>query len=243
MPPRRNSTPPPQVMTWGKASFVLVIALILDAARLMFEMFWFFGPALAALYCANSVSDTVGTTVTKVAGGAITAGCTALAGVAGFFGSPAIAAFGVVMAIAIGLFGWLVIGLILMWTNARIFKENALWFVSSLAISEIPLVGSIPALTLILGRMYHHQIKTEQAAFKAYEKEQAAAQLAVQQQQTRQLMQAQQQVQVAQQVAANDAAYAQAANEQEIAERERTRAEAANDENFNEIPEEVRKAA
>ena len=208
-------------MTWMGALPVLVVAVIFDAVRLMFEMFWFFGPALAALYCATKVGDVA------VIGGLLTKGCIAIAGVAGFFGSPAITAFGVVMAIAVGLLGWMTIGLILMMTNARIFKENAAWFVVSLAVSETPIIGSIPALTLTLVKMYSHQIKLEKAAMKKYEEEQGVAQ-AREQQQMAQFAQMQQ-IQAAQQGAANDAAYEQAATEQEIVEQEQMATEAAND--------------
>ncbi len=164
-------------MTWAKASPVLVIALIFDALRFVFEQFWFFGPALGALYCTSKVNSAVGTNVAGAAGKAIAAGCSAVAGAAGYFGAPAFTAFGIVMAIAVGLFGWMTVGLILIITNARIFKENeghALWFVVSLLISEMPIIGSIPGFTGITVKMYHTQIKKDRENLKRYEEEQAA---------------------------------------------------------------------
>lgn len=175
-----------------KAAPVLVVAGVFDALRFIFEQFWFFGPALAATYCTVAGADT---TVGAAAGTkVVAAGCTAVSGVVGYFGAPAIAAFGVVMAIAIGLFGWMTVGLMLMMTNARIFKEHSghtLWFVASLAISEIPIIGSVPALAGTMVKMYSAQIKKDKENVKKYEKEIAAAQQQEQNQQRAELMQAQ----------------------------------------------------
>lgn len=235
MPQKKNSARPPAAMTWAKASPVLIIAVIFDALRLLFEMFWFFGPALGAIACTVGVNQAVGTTVANVGGKAVAGGCTLVAGVVGFFGSGAIEIFGIVMAMAIGFLGWMTIGLITLTTNARIFKEhkaNALWFVGSLLIGEIPLVGGLPALTGATLKMYHSQIKKEKSALKAYQKEHANEQLQERQQQAVQLMQIQQQAQLAEfqeQEAANDAEYEIATDE-----------ESARD---DEIHDEVREAA
>jgi len=208
MPPKRNnpprparrggpSSPPPEVMTWPKAIPTLVFAVLFDALRFMFEQFWFFGPAIAAAYCTTKVSDAVGTAIGATL-------CSAGAGVAGYFGAPAIIAFGVVMAMAVGFSGWLVIGGWLMMTNARIFTENAghsLWFVGSLILSEIPIVGSIPGFTGVTIKMYYTQIKKDKENMAKYEKEQATQQsqdqnqrnAELEQERTAQLEQAEQQ--------------------------------------------------
>jgi hypothetical protein len=110
--------------------------------------------------------------------GLTAAACAAAGGVLGYFGAVPIEAFGVIMAMTVGLMGWLAIGLMLIITNSRIFEENAghaLWFAGSLLISEIPIIGTIPALTIIVWRMYRVQIKKEAAALQKYESEQAAA--------------------------------------------------------------------
>lgn len=192
-------------MTWKKAAPVLVVAAIFDAVRLMFEMFWFFGPALAALYCTVKASSVVGGL-----GGLTTFLCTLVAGAAGFAGAPMIEAFGVVMAMATGFMGWLVVGGWIVLTNARILKENAgnaLWFGASLLISEVPIIGAVPAITVATWRLYHTQIKHDTAALQKYEEEQAAEQLK-EQQQTEQMLQVQA-AQRSQQEAANDELYAQ----------------------------------
>ncbi|OGG78070.1 hypothetical protein A3A36_02775 [Candidatus Kaiserbacteria bacterium RIFCSPLOWO2_01_FULL_52_12b] len=216
MPQKRNSQEPPKVMTWGKAAPTLVIAAIFDVLRLMFMFFWFFGPALVGLYCTVKVGDVwvVGTLLAK--------GCVAGAAAIGIGGFAPIAAFGVIMAMAVGFAGWLTVGFILLIFNKRIFKENALWFVGSLLISEIPIVGSVPAITIVVRKMYSNQIKLEKAALKKYQDEQTATQLKEQQQQAVQ-RQAAQQAQ-----AANDELYDQA--------------QTANDEDYG-IPDVVRKRA
>lgn len=189
MPQKRTNPKPPKVMTWKKATPVLVVAGIFDAVRLMFEMFWFFGPAITALYCTVKVSDVVG-----ALGGLTTFACSVGATAAGVAGAPAIEAFGVVMAMATGFAGWLVVGGWIVMTNARIFKENAgnaVWFGASLLISEVPFVGSFPAISIAVWRLYHVQIKKDKTALQKYKEEQAA-QMLKRQQQSAQLMQMQQ---------------------------------------------------
>jgi hypothetical protein len=202
-------------MTWMQAAPVIVVGAIFDAVRIFFEWFWFFGPAVGALYCTAKVSGTIGTSL----GGTL---CGGLASVAGYFGSPALVAFGTVMAIAVGLLGWMVVGLFLLVKNPRIFKENAghaLWFITSLAISEVPILGSAPALSVILWKMYATQIKKDKVVLKQYN-EQHAAQLLQErneQAQTAQFMQirAAQSAQLEEQEAESEAAYAEAAEDEE----------------------------
>lgn len=212
MPQNSSSTPPPE-MTWTKALPVLAVSLVFDALRLLFEMFWFFGPALAALYCTAKVSGIVGTTLGGFA-------CSAGAGVLGFVGAGPIAAFGVVMAMAVGLLGWMTVGLIVIMTNARLFKENAghsLWFIGSLMVSEVPFVGALPAITISVVRMYSTQIKNDKAAREEYEKARVEEQNRNRQQQAAQLTQArnEQIMQIQEQEAANDEMYAEQEEETE----------------------------
>lgn len=140
---------------------------------------------MAGLYCDYLVSDWIGSAfgLTKTV-------CAAGAVAAGFFGAPALIAFGTVMAMATGFAGWLAVGGWLMATNSRIFKENALWFIGSLLFSEVPFIGAIPAITVSVWKMHSNQIKIEKAAYKKWEKENADAQAQEQQQQIAQLMQA-----------------------------------------------------
>jgi hypothetical protein len=173
-------------MTWMKAIPVLSICVVFDALRFVFEQFWFFGPALTAAYCTSKVSDVIGTAV----GGLV---CGAGATAAGYLGAPVFEVLGVVMAIAVGLLGWMSAGLVLIITNARIFKENeghTLLFMLSLLISETPIIGSLPGLTGATVKMYHTQIKKDKENMKKYEKETAVIRLQERNQQNAYLMQA-----------------------------------------------------
>ena len=115
------------------------------------------------------------------------------------------------------------VGLIIMIKNPRILKENALQFSSSFLVSELPLIGSIPALTVIVWRMYHVQIKKETAALRKYESEHAASLQEERRQQAVEFMRARdmQIAQIQEQEAANDELYSQAANDEEIPDEER----------------------
>lgn len=223
MPTRRNNNKPPKTMTWAKASPILAVCALFDALRIFFEQFWFFGPALAVGICTVIVNGVVETVTFGLLGaGTAAAACTAGGGVLGYFGAGPIEAFGVIMAMAVGLMGWLAVGLLLIFFNARIFEENAghaLWFAGSLLVSEVPIVGTIPALTVIVWRMYRVQIKKEAEALQKYEREQAAALAAERAEQQRQavaLMQARalqqaQLEQAEQEEVMDDIEYAQAA--------------------------------
>jgi hypothetical protein len=161
--PQRRSSPAPEVMTWGKALPVLIVAGFFDAMRIFFEWFVFFGPALAAAICSVLVDGKIAAAVCVVAAGAV-----------GFAGAAAIAFFGLIMAEAVGFAGWLVVGGILFLVNIRIFKENILWFVGSLLVSEMPLVGGVvPAMSVAVWRMYSNQIRIEKALYQQWEKENA----------------------------------------------------------------------
>ena len=99
-------------MTWTKALPVLAVCLIFDVVRFLFEQFWFFGPALAGVYCTVESTGVVTKLTAGVLGGkTAVAFCAAASGVLGYFGAPAIETFGVVMAIAVGFLGWLAVGL------------------------------------------------------------------------------------------------------------------------------------
>lgn len=225
-----NKNEPPKVMTWGKALPVFATAVMFDLVRIFFEQFWFFGPALAGLYCTA-----------KGGGGAIvTTVCGAGAAAVGTVAFGLLESFGVIMAMAAGFVSFLTLGLWILMTNARILKANAtgsLWFVGGFGVSIIPIIGTIPIFSIVLWRLYRTQIKVEKAALKKFEKGQASEQLQIQRQQTMQRaqIQAAHEAQFMEQEAVNDAMYGQA--------------QAANDERYDyeqaahDIPKGVRKAA
>ena len=174
MPQNRNISVPPKTMTWAKASPIIAVAGIFDLLRMFFEMFWFFGPALAAAYCTSSVNSAIGTTVTATAGKIVATGCVTVAGVTGAALSEMTTVFGIIMAMAVGFLGWLTVGIIIIMSNSRIFKEEAghsMWFALSLLISEVPFIGALPGLTGITWKMYRTQIKKDKENMKKYEKQ------------------------------------------------------------------------
>jgi hypothetical protein len=153
-------------MTWGKAAPILALAAVVDASRIFFTMFWLFGPALAVAYCANQTSGFLGTYIGKAA-------CAAGAAAVGYFGAPALITFGTVMAMAVGLMGFLLLGFLLLAMNSRMFTVNAsswLWLTGGLGVSVVPFIGSLPAFSAVLYSLYRRQIKIERANRKKWER-------------------------------------------------------------------------
>lgn len=242
MPPRNSNLPrlrrgatsePPSVMTKSKAAPIVIVAFAFDLVRGFFHLFWFFGPALAALYCTMHVSETLagwtfGLLGTKTAAIA----CSSAATVIGAAAVEATAPIGVVMADAVGLIAFLSIGLWIVMTNIRILKaikSAPLQFAGAFAVSEVPFIGAIPVFGIILCRLYGAQIRTDKVAYAKWEKETADARLQernrqaqIQAYQSMQIQQAAQQAQFMRQEAANDERYnqQQAAND-EIPEEEK----------------------
>jgi hypothetical protein len=210
---------------------VIILAAVFDLIRAFFQFFWFFGPALAGVYCTVKVSSWVGSLW-----GATDAACVAGATYLGFASFAVAAAFGTIMAMATGLLGWLTLGAILMATNGRIFRENFLWFGGGLAVSQIPFVSTLPAFSFTLWRLHHTQIKKEQAALKKWHKDNDAAQLQERNQRAAQLMQAQ-----AMQQRERDAEWSDQMAQQEIVDedaREQDEIEQQGAENEEEVSEE-----
>lgn len=221
---RRRSQGPPPVMTWGKALPIVIVAFIFDLVRIFFEWFWFFGPALAMVACTGAG----GAILKYVWLGTKTAAAVCGAGlaVAEYLGiGVPIEAFGILMAEAVALMGWLTIGFWVFTTNARLFKENGedithmVLLYLSILISFIPILGTAPTVGWITYKLFKFQIKIEGEALKQYEEEQAAALAEERQQQqvaaaefiqARALQQAQA-AQSEQQEAEDEAMYAQAA--------------------------------
>ncbi len=205
--PRNKPSPEPPVMTRREEVPVIAAAILLDAIRIFFEFFWFFGPALAAIYCTVKATNIV-TTISIGLLGAKTAGviCSTIALAAGTAAIEVTAAISVVMSDASGLAAFLILGLWVVWTNKRIFKTAAtapLWFAGAFLLSELPFIGALPSFTFVLWRLYGAQIKAETAAHQKWEQENADR---LQQEQNQQITRL---AQMQQQEAANDAVYAQ----------------------------------
>lgn len=213
--PQKKISPEPPVMTRSKSAPVIIGAAIFDLIRIFFVFFWFFGPALAGIYCTVKGGDiasawTLGLLGTKTAA----AVCSAAAVAGGAVISVATTSLGAIMADAVGLIGFLALGLWVVMTNARILKAVAsvpLQFAGAFALAEIPFLGALPVFSVILWRLYGAQIRTEKKAHEKWEKENADAQL-----KERQEQQATRWEQFEQQEAASEATYAQAIQQAQI---------------------------
>jgi hypothetical protein len=173
MPPRRAAREaPPAPMTWKGAIPALAIAAVVDALGLMCEMLWFFAPALGTALCSFMV--TTSNAITTAVGNA---SCAILGVAGGTAAYPILLTAGITLSMAVGLFGWLTVGLFLVITNKRIFKANALWFGTSLLLEEIPFLNALPLITGVLIKMYATQIRTEKEAFAEFQKEEARQEL------------------------------------------------------------------
>lgn len=163
-PPQKPASlddPPPPQTTWGKAAFVLVLALVFDAIRFVCEQFWIFGPIILGA----GVTAAFGGGILGYAAGALAGGAT------GFFLPEVYAGLGVILAMAFGLLGWISVIFILFTTNRRIFKEQKdvfIWISASFIIDEIPIIGSLPSLSGLVLKLYSKQIKQDKANMKAY---------------------------------------------------------------------------
>lgn len=145
---------------------MLIFCAIFDLLRTIFVYLWFFGPLLMGVFCASTVTGKVGTFIGETL-------CGSLSLAVGVAASPALIAFGAFMAMVIGFAGWLAVGLILLFSNRRIYSENAmslLWSLLGLGASELPFINALPVLTLTVGKLYHTQIKKEKRRFAAWEK-------------------------------------------------------------------------
>jgi hypothetical protein len=168
-----RATPPP-VMTMGKAFLPIGTAVTFDFLGFIFSLFGIFGPLLAGIFVkAKTGSD--------IAGAVVSVG-------AFLVGGAGLQAFGMVMAMIVGFVGWMVVGIMLLISNRRIFKgTNALMFGSVLLIDEIPFINILPALSWRTIRMYRAQIKADKKALAEYEAQQKQRQIQMQQQQMAQM--------------------------------------------------------
>lgn len=237
----RQSSTPPEVMTWRKASLILILAVVFDVTRAFFQFFWFFGPALAAAYCAMKAAGILSTWTLGILGAKTAAAlCAGAAAAAGAAAIAATAPIGVILAEAVGLIGFLTLGLIVIMTNARIVKSvaSAPWyFAGAFAFGEVPFLGALPVFSITLWRLYRSQIHAETAALKAWERERADQLKAERDQQgAAQAAQQAESVQMGEQnAAANEEQFAeqeQREKDADGAEANRIETEAANDDSY-----------
>ena len=223
------------MMTRGQSMPLIIVAGIFDIMRAFFTLFVFFGPALAGLYCTIKGTDWIGSL-----GGATATVCVAGATAGGILVAEITTPLGIIMADAVGFAGFLLIGLLVVFSNMRLLKAVGtapMQFAGAFLVAEIPFLGAFPVFAVVLWRLYGAQIRSEQQALEEWKKKNAATQhLEARDQQAAvqtQIMQIQEarQIQFEQEQAANDVLYEQK--------------QAANDDTYDQMksPDEMREAA
>jgi len=156
------------------------VAILFDLTRLFFGSFWFFGPALGAALCTAGVDYATGIQVTGNAGVLVASLCSAAAVGGEIYFGPALIAFGTTMAFNVAVLGWLTVILWLLHRNPRIFMWNtleiahALYFLWSIFICYIPIIGCAPIVSAVVYRAHKFQIKMEKRVLEAYNEQETA---------------------------------------------------------------------
>ncbi|MBU6321188.1 MAG: hypothetical protein KGI78_00270 [Patescibacteria group bacterium] len=163
MPP--DPGPAPRRMTWAIALPIIAIAGVFWVLQALFEWFGFTGPALIGTAAGTWLAGYLGSFIGSLFGAGVAAA-------SAFFGGEALEVLGMGIAEPIGLLGWLVVGLILLKVDLRLFKEDiraTLWFGAALIVAEIPLIGTIPSIVAATAILLRAQIKRERAAYAAWQ--------------------------------------------------------------------------
>lgn len=165
---RRGIQLPPEPvakMTGGKVTLLVSFALLFDALKFMCTQLWFFGPALIAL--AGSVAVGGGWFGAAV-GTIIGAGAAATVG-------AAIEAVGIILALVVGLVGWIILFTLMIAMGIQPFGEKH--FITTLfgfLVSEIPFIDAVPSFTISMWRIVQGERKADREARKKWETENAA---------------------------------------------------------------------
>ena len=171
MPGRRANDGEPPVMTWRKATPKLIVCVTFDLLRLIFSFFWLFGPVLLTAAIAGVLSEYMWGWLAGFFAG--------LAGLAvGIAGSAVFIVLGTILAMMVGLLGWLTIVLWLVMSNPRIFHTTLaqkLWVFLGWGVSELPLFGALPMMTVTVWRMHRRQIHTDRKKHADWVTKKAAA--------------------------------------------------------------------
>lgn len=168
MPQKKISGNLPTVTTWGDATPVLVVAVVFDLLRIVCTWLWVFAPGILAVYCVEKIHSallcgTAGTVVGAAAAGPLMA-------------------VGALLSTAVGLMGWIFVALVLFLRSPKVFERSLMQLGLAFILSEVPLLSSIPSLTIAIWRLFRGQIKEDKEALQAYNKKHAA-ELAKQRQQ------------------------------------------------------------
>jgi hypothetical protein len=152
-------------MTGSKTAILIGLSLLFDAIKFMCTQLWFFGPFFIGL---------VGSAVTGggwfgVAVGTIIT--TALALTAG----AALEMMGLVLAMAIGIFGWLVVLSAMFSFRMKPFHNRSfLKTMLGMLVTEIPFVDALPSFTISVWMIIREEKKADRAALAEYKAAEAA---------------------------------------------------------------------
>ena len=163
MPPATRNNPPP-TMTWVKATPVIGVTIFFDALRIACNLLWALAPLIIGAGTYSAVGGATGSET-------VAAGAGVFATWASLYGMPFFVALGTVLAMAVGLMGWLSLVFLLVLSNTRVLKEifqNPTYFLLGLGTTQIPFLSMIPALTMTTVQLYRRQIKKEQAALASW---------------------------------------------------------------------------
>lgn len=142
-------------MTWSKAAPVLITAAITDAMRAFFALFFITGPILIGVATNAAASQYVGTFLGKYIGAALGTAVLLTTG-------AGLEVFGIIMAMCIGLLGWLVSVLLLLLGGVSLMQSR-MFFLSLMSLigSEAPIVNAAPFLTPSVFFMVRGQINED----------------------------------------------------------------------------------
>lgn len=150
-------------MTWGKSFLLLSISVIFDFLRAFFALLFITGPALVGVVSGAVASQYLGSWL----GGAVGAA----AGAVSFLGAPELEAFGAIMALVVGLLGWMLVMALLLLSGVSLFGGGGRRFLQmafSLFVSEIPILDAAPALTPNVYLIIRAQRKEDREAAEKY---------------------------------------------------------------------------
>jgi hypothetical protein len=168
---------PAHPMTWGRVWWVLPVTGILDILRLLFVFLIFTAPIIlgtgaAALASLSAWTNWIPSWMIAAAAGGSAGALEIL--------QPEIAAavegFGLIMAMVIGLFGFILIAFFLVKLRVKLSGANALRLFLIFVGGVTPFADGIPSLTPITFRILHDQIKEDRKAVAAHKAEQAKLQ-------------------------------------------------------------------
>ncbi len=226
-------------MPLSKTVIAISLAAFFDALKFGCSIFIFLGPVLAGFAAATWVESKAGGLLgERAADLGVAAG--ALVGVGtGVWGAPVYMVLGIVLGMAVALFGWMFFLTWFLFSGVPLFKSSRLIAIlAGWITSEVPFVGALPTFTVSISHIVLSARRDDKERLKKWKKQNTAQRAGLLQQEQNEL----QQRQLALAGAANDAEYeAELALETSAQEAENLKGSDAANENI--IPESIQQAA